>query len=380
MWHLTTNISRDGIRWAVNQADDALGLAIKIELIDYQDHDRTALSDLMKRHLVGNGDNWLMPGYETWTVDLDKLKQSFTQISEEAWAKGKVSIVPGIAKSLTSHPRYRTTVTLYVFPDSVTATAVPTAPADLLQELVVQAEGLPQRDEVALDAFRRRAEMVLRNLFSSDSRYITDLYQIRFTFVSYTASASDYEHAWAEGKVKTINLLNTIVEEVKTFGVDAAMKSNECGANISKRVFIVHGRDDGPKQAVARFLTRIGLEPIILHEQASNGLTLIEKIENHTENVAYAVVILTPDDSGCLISESDKQEQRARQNVVLELGFFLGKLGRSKVCALHKEEVVLPSDINGVVYVKMDDSDGWQLGLFKEIEAAGLPVDRSKFP
>jgi Predicted nucleotide-binding protein containing TIR-like domain len=101
----------------------------------------------------------------------------------------------------------------------------------------------------------------------------------------------------------------------------------------ARKIFIVHGHDDGPKYAVTRFVERLGFEAIILHEQASQGRTVIEKIEAHAD-VGFAIVLLTPDDFGGAKGEEPKS--RARQNVILELGFFVGKLTRSRVCALRR--------------------------------------------
>ncbi len=102
----------------------------------------------------------------------------------------------------------------------------------------------------------------------------------------------------------------------------------------SRRVFVVHGHDDGLKETVARFLTKLDLEPVILHEQPNRGRTIIEKFEEHSD-VAFAVVLFTPDDVGYPSGKVDESKPRARQNVVLELGFFMAALGREKVCVLY---------------------------------------------
>lgn len=141
---------------------------------------------------------------------------------------------------------------------------------------------------------------------------------------------------------------------------------------ISKKVFIVHGHDDGAREAVARFLEKIGFNAIILHEQANQGRTVIEKVEAHGD-VSFAVVLLTPDDEGCV--KGGKPEPRARQNVLLELGFFIGRLGRSKVCALKRGDLEIPSDFAGVVWQTMDASNGWKTALGRELEAAGHQID-----
>jgi len=142
-------------------------------------------------------------------------------------------------------------------------------------------------------------------------------------------------------------------------------------------VFIVHGRDDSTKRIIAQFLKELGLDPIILHEQANKGRTIIEKFEDHSSNVKYAVVLLTPDDLGGLMSEPTKQSPRARQNVVFEMGHFFGRLGRRRVCALLSPEVERPSDIDGILYIQLDKKDEWRGNLFRELKAAGLRVKQA---
>jgi predicted nucleotide-binding protein len=142
----------------------------------------------------------------------------------------------------------------------------------------------------------------------------------------------------------------------------------------NRRVFVVHGHDEATKEAVARFLAKLDLEPIILHEQPNQGRTVIEKFEGHSE-VDFAVILLTPDDVGHAAGAPDKVRPRARQNVLFELGYFIGRLGRSRVCALHKGNVEILSDYDGVVYIPMDDAGGWRLLLAREIKAARIDVD-----
>ncbi|MBT2791941.1 TIR domain-containing protein [Paraburkholderia strydomiana] len=152
---------------------------------------------------------------------------------------------------------------------------------------------------------------------------------------------------------------------------DASSKSKP----LSRRVFVVHGHDDGAREAVARFLEKIGFEPVILHEQANRGGTVIEKIEAHGD-VYFAVVLLTPDDTGCV--KGGEPEPRARQNVLLELGYFIGRLGRDKVCALKRGEVNIPSDFAGVVWEAMDAGGSWKQALGRELDAAGHAIDWNK--
>ena len=143
--------------------------------------------------------------------------------------------------------------------------------------------------------------------------------------------------------------------------------------NISNSVFIVHGHNEEAKEAVARFISKLGLEPVILHERPNNGKTIIEKLESNSENISFAVVLLTPDDKIAIDGDSSVK-YRARQNVIYELGFFSAKLSRSRVCVLKKGEVEVLSDYLGVVYVEMDKSGSWKNQLTREIKDAGLPV------
>ena len=143
----------------------------------------------------------------------------------------------------------------------------------------------------------------------------------------------------------------------------------------SRKVFVVHGHDNEAKEGTARFLERLGLESVILHEQASSGRTIIEKFENYSGDIAFAVVLLTPDDVGCPGNGPNDPKPRARQNVILELGYFMGRLGRDRVCALHKGGVELPSDYQGVIYVELDTGGAWRTKLAQELAQAKLPVD-----
>ena len=182
-----------------------------------------------------------------------------------------------------------------------------------------------------------------------------------------------------------IQYLESLAERLDLIDEDTSVDSapssqpklQQRAAKASRRVFIVHGRDEEVKAVVARFVERCGLDTVILHEQADQGRTLIEKFEDHSD-VAFAIVLLTPDDVGALKPAVDEQpalQGRARQNVILELGFFLGVLGRKKVVALKKGDLELPSDYAGVIYTPYDAGEGWKLHIARELKAAGLDVD-----
>lgn len=178
-----------------------------------------------------------------------------------------------------------------------------------------------------------------------------------------------------ENRKYTTDITESIFKECKGFLQKAT--SNPKAPMDKSKVFIVHGHDNAAKEAVARFVEKIGLEAIILHEQASSGNTIIEKIEEYT-NVGFGIVLYTPCDEGVSKEEPGQQKPRARQNVVFEHGYLMAKIGRKNVCALVKGDVEIPTDISGVVYIKMDEGDGWKLAVAKEMKACGYDVDLNK--
>jgi len=146
----------------------------------------------------------------------------------------------------------------------------------------------------------------------------------------------------------------------------------------NRDVFVVHGHDEAAKHEVARFIENLGLNAIILGEQASGGRTLIEQLERYSD-VSFAIVLLTPDDVGYPKGKKPRKLTcRARQNVIFELGFFIGCLTRARVRSLYKDDVELLSDYHGVVYIPMDSAGGWKARLAKELEEAGFLIDPQK--
>ncbi len=179
------------------------------------------------------------------------------------------------------------------------------------------------------------------------------------------------------------DITGEILKECKSQLQEAAPKSEVLAPNKPKapmdksKVFIVHGHDGEAKQAVARFIEKIGLEAIILHEQASSGQTIIEKIEANS-NVGFGIVLYTPCDLGAPQEQKENLKPRARQNVVFEHGYLIGKIGRKNVCALVKGDIETPNDISGIVYIKMDEGDSWKFAVAKEMKACGYEVDLNK--
>ncbi len=152
-------------------------------------------------------------------------------------------------------------------------------------------------------------------------------------------------------------------------------------ADFSTRVFVVHGHDDATKAELEVLLTELGLEPVVLHRQPDRGQTLIEKFEENSD-VGYAFILLTPDDVAYLAKEDSLpesgrvKEKRARQNVIFEFGFFVGRLGRNRVCCLYTGGVTLPSDVSGLVYKKFSNKvEEVGLSVVRELRAAGYQIN-----
>jgi predicted nucleotide-binding protein len=190
---------------------------------------------------------------------------------------------------------------------------------------------------------------------------------------SHTYFAGSSSKIIAGFQAMTRQLIIPFVRDYQEYVVQNGKVEPALMMRSSKRIFIVHGHDGEARETVARFITAIGLEPVILHEQANRGRTVIEKVEANSD-VGFAIVLLTPDDLG-RAKDAAELEPRARQNVLLELGYFIAKLGRDHVCALKRGTVEIPSDFAGVVWENMDANGGWKQRLGQELEAAGQAID-----
>jgi predicted nucleotide-binding protein len=166
------------------------------------------------------------------------------------------------------------------------------------------------------------------------------------------------------------------IAEIPRMKIPMSIKSRN-GERRGKKISIIHGHSKGPKEAVARFLENLGLEPIVLHEKPNKGRTIIEKFEEHAKNVGFAIALLTGDDVGKSKKER-KQRSRPRQNVIFEFGFFIGKLGRKRVCGLKDKDVEVPSDYDGILYVPLDENEHWKTLLARELMSAGYRLKAHK--
>ena len=226
-------------------------------------------------------------------------------------------------------------------------------------------------------------------------RIFDEEHSVEFDSISYTpfmftvggSSGDQFSGPFQTGMGTAEAMLKSFRTEIKDYWPDDSRPDDDSrpateepisDATHDDRVFVVHGRDDSVRATVASFLSRIGLDPIVLQDQPNEGRTIIEKFEDYSD-VGFAVVLLTPDDIGGLNGTDENDlKPRPRQNVVLEWGFFLGKLGRDRVAALLQDEVEFPNDYSGVVYIEIDDNEGWKTKLFRELRNARMPVDPNR--
>lgn len=238
-------------------------------------------------------------------------------------------------------------------------------------------------DDGRKKAVERRIQSTVRQVFGPSSPESRDFENFEIEQGSWSTEWPDarFQEQFLAGIPHAIALLEGLVaqlEEREHSDVDEIAPSRVPRSAPSRRVFVVHGHDDGTKHATARLLERLGLDPIILHEQADEGRTIIEKFEKYAD-VSFAVVLFTPDDLGYSRKmPPDAAQPRARQNVVFELGFFIGKLGRRHVCVLRKGKTEILSDYQGVLFVPMDSDGTWEVKLARELKAAKMPVNLDK--
>ena len=240
---------------------------------------------------------------------------------------------------------------------------------DAIPELRQQAKSSPE-----FKVWRNRTETAVGEVFGRDSSHYE-------SFTSNLVTSLLYE-GYQDSLRFAASSLASMIEEIEEYWEDehqapVSPTAQEEEQTNTKEVFVIHGRDGGTRAMVARFLEQLSLKPVILDEQSNQGLTIIEKFERHAQ-VGFAVALLTPDDAGSLQGDGSNLNPRARQNVIFELGFFIGKLGRKGVCALTKGNVEIPSDYAGVVYIPLDDSEGWKMKLFRELKNASFDVDANR--
>lgn len=229
-------------------------------------------------------------------------------------------------------------------------------------------------DSESFEIWYAKVERFLQKYYGKDSYEYKNFSEIQFHVWFDMQDIPPGEHiiACERGLVITKGIFKEYLEEMRENSEKSLGNTTTDNVNTDnfESVFIIHGHNDGLKASVARVIERQGIKAIILHEQADEGATIIEKFEKHSD-VSAAIALFTADDIGC----TKENKPKARQNVVFETGFFMGKRGRKRVILIAEKGVELPSDLQGVVYT---DSETWQFKVLKELKTMGFVIDYEK--
>ena len=237
-----------------------------------------------------------------------------------------------------------------------------------------------KKDEVDLKRIREALKMYVDIIFPDEKdNWRSLIWNVNFAprLISDGMFGFMYDQDRGEfqkGKDELSNIIDLIIEKMEIIGESNNITNPEENCD-NKRIFIVHGHDNETKETVARVLQLFGLEAIILNEKSNQGKTIIEKLE-HYGDVGDAVVLLTPCDIGKAQAETEFKP-RARQNVIAELGYFIGRLGRDRVSIIHRADTEVPSDFKGLGYISYNNSS-WKLDLARELKSAGYNIDANK--
>lgn len=253
-----------------------------------------------------------------------------------------------------------------------------------LKELLVESETANYQwvDSGESTQWRQTVQSALRRLFGEKCEQLKAFKNVKYVPIIWSTSTpgSVFAEEFMAGMRSATAIIRSALQEYEDYERSPEPSHDRSEDNSplakSRNIFVVHGHDNEMKEAVARFLENLELAPIILHEQASGGDTIIEKLERH-RNVSYAIILLSPDDVGRVNNQGKALRARARQNVILELGFFMGALGRSHVFTLLRGDIEHPSDLLGVIYVKFDDAS-WKMKLLQELKHNGFDIDTNK--
>ncbi len=244
-----------------------------------------------------------------------------------------------------------------------------------------------QEYEILLNAFSKWNDYnleLLNRLFTSD-KLAKEYRRIGLSTISFGSLGDTRVSDLITIIGDKINCIDSIIERLELIPLSSACKPATSqqvikSQPISKKIFVVHGHDEKIKTELELFLHENHLEPVVLHRQADQGLTIIEKFEKYSD-VGYAFILLTPDEIAYLASEDSKpdnerhKEFRARPNVLFEFGYFVGKLGRSRVCCLYTGNVSLPSDVQGMIYKGYNKIfKEIEYDLIKELRASGYSI------
>lgn len=263
-----------------------------------------------------------------------------------------------------------------------------------LQALVSEVTNEPEirRDGPRHHKWRASVDAVLVNSLPGKSQTLERFRDVSYSYGIWTGSPGEDERDrryFASQVDEAVAIIEAAIFELGLVAEDdtvvAAMPAGDRTAVAeSGTIFVVHGHSEAAKYQVVRVLDKAtDRDAVILHEQANKGATVLEKFEHHAATAAYAVILLTADDVGGVAAHAATEQvlaPRGRQNVIFEMGFFFGMLGRKRVAVLYEPGVELPADLGGLVYIELDASGAWKSALAKELAAAGIPVDHARIP
>jgi predicted nucleotide-binding protein len=244
-------------------------------------------------------------------------------------------------------------------------------------------ENLKYGDEGELDSIKKKLHMLASNIFGIASKYVVDIRRTNFHVMAVPVPKELEIKRWESGKRELINIIDTMLDEIRLFSGEEEgnieIAHSPVKQSNERKIFIVHGHDEAMKQTVARVVEKIDFEAVILHEKENKGRAIIEKFTDYSD-VGFAIVLLSSDDVGGVMADPLALKARARQNVIFEMGYFIGKLGRDRVVVLHPsvDEFEMPSDYSGVIYIDYDNKGSWKFDLAKELKASGYDVDLNK--
>lgn len=217
-----------------------------------------------------------------------------------------------------------------------------------------------------INKWQLTSKEILISAFGESHRYVSSFERTRTN----KDSGFNYKREFTSEVNEGLSVLESISETLN-MGLDN--DNSKAAKQTSNKVFIVHGHAEAVNQEVARTIEKLGLEAVILREQPNSCKTIIEKFEEYAKDVNFAVILLTADDK-----IEGVETFRARQNVIFEMGYFMGALGRHNVMCMLQENVEKPGDIDGVVYTMIDKAGVWKYSLVKELKACGYNVDANK--
>jgi predicted nucleotide-binding protein len=249
------------------------------------------------------------------------------------------------------------------------------------ERLKAEFQALRVRDEPNRTRLTNELENVVRLVLDkvTAERFVKQIKDVSYyPMIAFSGGPDMTPETWLKGRARMVGLIESIEHNIR---LSAGSRPSARKKNMD-RVFIVHGHDHPMLHEIEAFVRRIGIQPVILMEEASRGGTVIEKFERNAD-VPFAIVLLSPDDIGRAASaKPGTEKRRPRQNAVLEAGFFIGRLGRQNVTivvdAEHDTDAEYPSDLAGVVTIHYAPGGDWKTRLMRELKASDIEHDASK--